>query len=152
MTKLEHDNHCKSIAETLKKYNSGDYFLYDGELFPLDSEDEFWSTENNSYYLDDDGFYYYEIDGEKIDERDVEPASLWDYFDGDGIYNIDYVCNSYKELQAVRIMIACGGPNIYINTWDKKVELYWWTEHGEHWLDNDLCEAINEVFEQYWNC
>lgn len=151
MTRNEHDLHCKEIAETLKKYISGDYFEYDGELYPIDSENDFWNSENYSYYLDDDGFYYYDIDGDKVNEIDVEPASLWDYFEND-IYNIDYVVDSNKELEAVRVMIACGGPNIYINTWDKQVELFWWSESGKYYLSSDICDAINDYFEQLWNC
>lgn len=147
----KHDEHCKSIAQDLEKYASGDYFLYDGDLYPIDSEDDFWQDGKNSYYLDDDGFYYYDIDGDKVDERDVEPATLWDYFE-DGIYNIDYVVDSNKELEAVRIMVACGGPNIYINTWDKQVELFWWTESGKYYLSNGICDEINAYFEELWNC
>jgi len=149
----EHDLTCKRIAEELKKYCSGDYFEYNGELYPIDSTDECWTnaTDGNCYSLDDDGYYYYEIDGNKIEASEVEPVSIYDYFDDDGIYNIDYICNSYKELQAVRIMVACGGPNIYINTWDKEVQLYWWSSSGSFYLDNDVCEAINDYFTEYWN-
>lgn len=148
MTKNEHNEHCKRIAETLEKYASGNYFEYDGELYPLDSEDDFWNTENNSFYLDDDGFYYYEIDGEKIDERDIEPASLWDCFDDDFIYDIDYILDRDKDLKAVRVMVACGGPNIYINTWDRRVELYWWGSNGNYDLSRELCDKINDYFRE----
>ena len=74
---------------------------------------------------------------------------MYDYFDD--YYNIDWILDSNKELQAVRVMVACGGPNIYINTWDKQVELFWWTDSGKYYLDNDLCNAINSIFEEYWN-
>ena len=49
-------------------------------------------------------------------------------------------------------MIACGGPNIYINTWDKQVELYWWTETGRAYIDSNTCSAIDEYMEEYFNC
>lgn len=152
MMNNKHDRHCEEIAKTLEKYASGDYFLFDAELYPIDPDDEFWNeTEKYYFALGDDGFYYYHIDGDKIEESEVETATLYDYFE-DGIYDINYVVNSYKELEAVRIMIACGGPNIYINTWDKQVELYWWSESGKYYLSRELCDQINDYFEELYNC
>jgi hypothetical protein len=147
-----HDLHCKELAETLEKYASGDYFLFDADLYPIDPEDDFWTTsENYSFSLDDDGYYYYYINDEKIEESEAEAASIYDYFEDD-IYNINYILDSNKELEAVRVMIACGGPNIYINTWDKQVELFWWTESGKWYLSTELCEEINSYFEIIYNC
>lgn len=48
---------------------------------------------------------------------------ILDYFSE--IYNINYILDSDKKYIACRVMVACGGPNIYINTYDKEVELYW---------------------------
>ena len=147
-----HNKHCEEIVKELEAYRSGDYFEYDGNLYPINSDDVFWNKdEKHCYYLDDDGYYYYVIDGEKIDADSVETVSLYDFFSDDRIYNISYVVNCNKEFEAVRVMIACGGPNIYINTWDKQVELYWWSESGKAYLDNDLCNAINEIFEEQYN-
>ena len=150
----EHNDHCKEIAEQLEAYRNGEYFEYNGNLYPVNGKNEYWlnNTNGNSYYLDDDGYYYYEIDGEKIDADSIEIVSLYDFFSDDSVYDVTYIVNSRKEFEAVRVMVACGGPNIYINTWDKQVELYWWNESGKYYLDTDICNAINEIFEELYNC
>ncbi len=148
MTKREHNEYCKHIVDELEKYASGEYFLHDGELYPLDSDDEFWSGDECYYCLEDDGYYYYHIGGEQIEETEVEPASLWDYICNAEFYNTDYVLDSNKELQAVRLMITCGAPNVYINTWDKRVELFWWSESGEAYLPAEICEWITDVIRE----
>lgn len=99
---------------------------------------------NGEYYGDD-------YDTEEGDEE-REPLTMWDYFDGDGIYDINYVIDANREYKAVRIMVACGGPNIYINTWDRCVELYWWGNDAKAWLPSEICDAIDEVFEEFFNC
>ena len=131
----EHDLHCKRIVEDLQNYYNGLYISYNGDIYNKEDLEEV-TVDYNDYYI---------IDGEQVDINDVEELSLYDYF-ADDIYNINYILDSNRELEAVRIMVACGGPNIYINTWDKKVELFWWSESGEYYLDNEICEAINDVF------
>ena len=79
-----------------------------------------------------------------------EMVSFCDYFED--ALDIDYITNSRKEYKACRIMVAFGGPNIYVNTWERKVELYWWTECESYSLSNDVCDAIDEWAEDYFNC
>ena len=83
-----------------------------------------------------------------------EPISMWDYFlNDDGIYNIDYIVASDKEtLRGVRIMVACGGPNIYINTWENRVEGFWWGSNAFAWIPSEVADSITEVFEEVWHC
>lgn len=84
------------------------------------------------------------------DVDDYEQCSLYDYFAD--MLDIDWIIDSNKEYKACRIMMACGGPNIYINTWDKQVELYWWTESAKYPLSYQAVESINEWAEEYWMC
>lgn len=87
--------------------------------------------------------------GELINEEN-EPVSLYDYFED--VYDIEYRVDSQREYRGVSLMIACGGPNIYIDTRDHKIKLYWWTEYDEIYLDSSLCDEIDEIFEEYYNC
>ena len=64
-----------------------------------------------------------EVDIDDLD--DLDGVSMYDYFE-DHIYDIEYTIGSDLNYIGARIMIACGGPNIYINTNNKRVELYWW--------------------------
>ena len=133
----EHDKHCKAIADELEAI--ADAKLY---KFPYCGE---WIDWDDSQYDDENATYTCPLCNETFDEEDLTSVSMYDYFDD--MLDIDYITNSRKEYKACRIMIAWGGPNIYINTWDKKVELYWWNEHGEMWLTSDACDAIDEFVE-----
>lgn len=87
----------------------------------------------------------------------IEPGdviSLWDYFmNGDGIYNIDYIVASDKKtLLGVRLMVACGGPNIYINTFENAVQLYWWSDTATAWLPSEISDEITDIFQELWDC
>ena len=54
-------------------------------------------------------------------------------------------------LLMVLSMVACGGPNIYIDTASALVKLYWWTEYAEYPLSYSARDAIDEWAEEYWN-
>lgn len=129
-TQDEHDEHCKRIAQELENYANGLYYR---------TED---GDEVNIEELTDE-------EREEVEETG-EQLTLWDYFTD--FFNIDYILDSNRELKAVRVMVACGGPNIYIDTETEKVELYWWTERGEAYIDRDVCEDINEVFRELFYC
>lgn len=83
------------------------------------------------------------------DVDDYEQLSIWDYMSD--ILDIEYRCGSDKEYRSCKIMVACGGPNIYIDTASALVKLYWWTEYAEYPLSYDARDAIDEWAEEYWN-
>lgn len=85
------------------------------------------------------------------DVDDLEQLSLVDYFE-DSIYDIEYRVGSDRKYRNVRIMVACGGPNIYVDTAEHAVRLYWWTDRAEAWVDADTCNAIDALFEELYNC
>ena len=41
-------------------------------------------------------------------------------------------------------MVACGGPNIYIDTMTGCVELYWWGDRASGYISSDVRDALNE--------
>ena len=88
--------------------------------------------------------------GEVNDTSDYEQLSVWDFLND--VFDIEYRCSSKKEYRSVRIMVACGGPNIYIDTADALVKLYWWSERAEYPLSYEARDAIDEWAEEYWNC
>lgn len=135
MNRNENREHCERIANELKEIYNGSIVKYDDELYNIWELEE--DTKNTPCYL---------INNEWVSIYDTEIYTLFDYFNDNEIYNIDYILDSYKQLQAVRIMIACGGPNIYINTWDKQVELYWWSDSASYPLNYEICDEINSMF------
>ena len=85
-----------------------------------------------------------------VSDEEGENFSLYDYF-ADAL-DIDYICNYRKEYTAVRVCIACGGPNIYINTWSGCVELRCWSEKANFQMFYSTIDAINDYFAEYFNC
>ena len=127
MKKIEHNNHCTQIAENLKKYA-------DGRMAKCPNCGEVFEDSENCPYC----------------EEELEEQSLFDYFED--ALDIEYRIGSDREYRSARIMIACGGPNIYIDTQSGKVELYWWNEEGEAWIDDEVVDVINEFLEELYNC
>ena len=132
--------HCKSIVNELERYSNG--FMYKcpdcGELLEINP-----STVGDKYRCS--------TCETTNDIDDFEQLSLWDYFT-DNILDTEYIIGSDKRLRAVRILVAWGGPNIWIDTHTGQVELYWWNESAKYPLDADTIDEINELFEELFNC
>ena len=134
----ENRNHCKAIADMLEA-------IAEGRLYKCPECGEY--VEDNNLFCECGA----QVDLVGNDESDGwEQVSFYDYFEN--ALDIDSIVNSRKEYKACRIMVAFGGPNIYVNTWEKKVELYWWTEEAHFYLSGSTCDAIDEWAEEYWNC
>lgn len=130
MMKNENFEHCKSIAKELERVCAGGLFRCPecGEL-----------VEKGICKC-----------GAEVNEETAEPVSLYEFFED--ALDIEYICGSKKEYRSVRIMVACGGPNIYIDTAERAVKLYWWSERAEYMIDSEVCDEIDSIFEEYFNC
>lgn len=67
-----------------------------------------------------------------------------EYFDDN--YGIDYIWRMGVGLVGVRVLVAFGGPNIYIDTFDGVVKGYWGSTQSYPLHDN-VIDTINEYFE-----
>lgn len=101
-----------------------------------------------------DGCLYVDDDGEEHDASDLdeipdewEPVSMWDYFED--IYNSRWVLGSNLEYFAVRLMVACGGPNVWVDTETGSVELYWWGDRASYPLTSSTVAEI-DAFASEW--
>ena len=145
--------HVQNIVKDMADFASGDFFIYDGDLFPINESDfckEKGCTIRKENVCGDIHTFYIMPDGEQIFEGDLEIATIGDYFDD--FYDVDYIVGSDKKYKACRVLVAYGGPNIYIDTWEQEVQLSWWGEHAEAHIPDDLCEQIDEFFEMLCNC
>jgi hypothetical protein len=75
---------------------------------------------------------------------------LYDW--AEDILDIEYRCGSDKELRSVQIMVTCGGPNIYVDTASKSVELYWWGDRASYPISYDAAAELDAWAEEYWRC
>ena len=78
-----------------------------------------------------------------ISDNDGTTASEW----MEGVYDIRYVADSQKRYIGAELMVAGGGPTIWVDTFDKEVKGYWWGDKViEPFTDNlgldDYCEEL----------
>lgn len=143
----ENRNYCKSIAEDIDLYVNGDgYKCPDcGSVHPFE---EYEANEHEN----ENGLtaYYCPYCDAEIEESELESISIYDYFDD--IFDIEYRIGSNKEYRSVCVMIACGGPNIYIDTATKNVEFYCWSERASYPLSLEAVNEIDNYFEELFNC
>lgn len=134
----ENWEHCKAIAEDLEAYAEGEMHRCPecGEIHRIPE------------YVGDK--YKCPSCGAVVDTEDLEQLGIYDYLQD--TYDIEYRCGSDKEYRSVRIMIACGGPNIYIDTAEKAVLLYWWTDRARYYLSDSTVNAVDEWAEELWGC
>lgn len=143
----ENFEHCKRIADTLEEYAHNSMYKC-----PQCGEIHTFTEYDNTEHENDDGITCYTCPNcsEEIEEDDLEAVSMWDYFND--VFDIEYRIGSDKKYRSAKIMIACGGPNIYIDTADHAVKLYWWNERAECSFSTYTSEQIDEYFEELFNC
>lgn len=97
-----------------------------------------------------------EITKGEYDVSEVDPDYVDDYADccaehyiHDAL-DIQYIVSSKKEYLGSRILVAFGGPNIWINTHQGVVEGYWGGD-SEKWGFTDNL-GLDEYLEEIYNC
>lgn len=130
----ENREHCKRIAEELEEYA-------EGRIYRCPNCGE--CVTDNTLFCDC---------GEQMDliEGDWEQLSVLDFIQD--AYDIEYRVGSGREYRSVKIMVACGGPNIYIDTARRLVTLHWWADYAEYPISSTACDALDEYMEEYWGC
>ena len=87
-----------------------------------------------------------EITDEETGEKRTETASDW----MEGVYDIRYLVDREKKYLGCELMVAGGGPTIWVNTWSGYVEGYWGGDKVlEPFIDNIGLDDYNE---EMYNC
>lgn len=139
-TDRENHEHCKRIAEELEQYTDGNVYRCTecGELCTIEEAE------------DEDGFTVYKTSCGCTLDYEPDQMSAFDFI-ADAL-DIEVSCSLDREYRSARIMVACGGPNIYIDTARKAVELYWWTDRAEYPISSSAADALDEAIEELWGC
>ena len=139
---------CKRIALELEQVADGELYKDPETGEALEAKED----ENGRTYVEaENGTRYYEDpEDEEEDLDDLEQFSVYDYLDD--IYDVEYTLYGDLTYKAVRLMIACGGPNIYVNTKSGDVELFWWTETARYPLSRDVINEIDAMYEEFYQC
>jgi hypothetical protein len=79
---------------------------------------------------------------------DPEYASAWDYLSD--AYDIEYIVNGKGEYLGARVLVAFGGPNIWINTRTNTVEGRWWGDSYHATFTDEI--GLDEALSEMWDC
>lgn len=89
----------------------------------------------------ENGCESYENEGEMMDGFEYLSGAL----------DIEYIVNSKREVLGARILVAFGGPNIWINTRTQQVEGYWWGDSCVMSYNRDEI-GIEDAIVELWGC
>ena len=144
--KNENFEHVKAIRDELFDIVTDEYKEVDGDAVKVQED------ENGYKYVEADGNLYTEdpeADGDNVYSLDdLDDFTLYEYFND--VLDVEYTTNYIKDYKAVRLMVTCGGPNIYVDTRRGTVDLYWWGEEAHIDLDPEVIEAIDDIYRDYF--
>lgn len=81
------------------------------------------------------------------EDEDNDSSEEYYYFDEN--YNLDYIWRERYGLMGVRVMIAYGGPNIWVDSLNQEVIGYWGASEIHVPLPSDVCYSITNHYEEY---
>lgn len=140
MSSEEHNrNLCKSIVNEIEAY-------CDRRMYRCPDCGEILEWSDDDYDLEESAYTCPHC-GKTFDEDELDALSLYDYLNKNA-YDVEYRIDASGNYKSVQIMVAGGGPNIYIDTADDRVKLFWWTERAEYSFLPDVGNAIDEYYEQ----
>ncbi len=143
-TLRENENHCKHIADELNA-------IAEGRIYKCPECENTFSLDDIEDYDVDDECAEYELPcrcGSTHDIEDLEQVSMYDYITD--VYDIEYRIGGNREYRSCALMVAGGGPNIYVDTGSKMVELYWWGDRASWGLYKETVEQIDECMEELY--
>ena len=68
----------------------------------------------------------------------------------EGVYDIEWITYQDKTYKSSRLMVAGGGPNIWVNLQRNVVQGYWWGDYCEHHFTDNL--GLDEYLEEIYDC
>ena len=87
--------------------------------------------------------------GKMVDD-DGNELSLYDYLND--VLDYEFTIDSNKDYKSAKIWITLGGPNVWIDTAERAVKLAWGTDREEYALDWDVCEEIDCIMQDIYEC
>jgi hypothetical protein len=121
------------------------------EIGKTNEEEEWWRiTNSETGELLDEEFFKTEKEAQDyLDAHQGVLVSAYDYLQD--ALDIEYVIGSDKRYLGARVLVAFGGPNIWINTRTKQVEGYWWGESAIVSYNTDEMD-LDSALEDLYNC
>lgn len=79
---------------------------------------------------------------------DGEPMSAFDYLSD--AMDIEYIVDRKGECVGARILVAFGGPNIWVDTRRGMVDGYWWGESVSEPFTDSI--GLDDALSELWAC
>ena len=128
----EHRQYLLGIAHTIRDISEGILHNLDGE----------YVTEGEMISL---------IEAGKNEEDDFEQVTIYDYL-ADVLDATYYTTGRDGDYKGVRLLLAYGGPNVYLDTYFRTLELYWWNEHATVDLLPNEADEVDSMWSELYNC
>ena len=77
-----------------------------------------------------------------------EQASVASWMDG--VYDIEWITHRDKTYKAARLLVAGGGPNIWVNLQTNTVDGYWGCDEVNHGFVDNI--GLDEYLEELHAC
>jgi hypothetical protein len=77
-----------------------------------------------------------------------ESVTAFDYLQD--ALDIEYIVNSRKEYLGARVLVAFGGPNIWVDTRTGKVEGHWWGDSAYASFTDGI--GLDDALSELFNC
>ncbi len=90
-----------------------------------------------------------ELDHEENGCEPDDQISGFDYLQD--CLDIQYIVSGGREYLGARVLVAFGGPNIWINTQSELVEGYWWGDSATARIDGDSL-GLDDALRELWEC
>tara|TARA_R100000655_G_scaffold85403_1_gene125196 strand:+ start:234 stop:551 length:318 start_codon:yes stop_codon:yes gene_type:complete len=68
----------------------------------------------------------------------------------EGVYDIEWITHNDKSYKAARLMVAGGGPSIWVNLQRNVVQGYWWGDYCEHHFSDQI--GLDDYLEEIYDC
>tara|TARA_R100000697_G_scaffold72942_1_gene85391 strand:- start:60 stop:455 length:396 start_codon:yes stop_codon:yes gene_type:complete len=68
----------------------------------------------------------------------------------DHVYDIEWIMHQDKTYKAARLLVAGGGPNIWVNLQRNVVQGYWWDDYYEHNFQDNI--GLDQYLEEIYDC
>ena len=66
------------------------------------------------------------------------------------VYDIEWITFQDKTYKAARLLVAGGGPNIWVNLQTNTVQGYWWGDYCEHSFQDNI--GLDQYLEEIFDC
>lgn len=80
--------------------------------------------------------------------EELRPMSGFDWLED--ALDVEWVLDSKREYKGARVMVAFGGPTIWVDVQHKIVEGYWWGEKYSEGFTDEI--GLEDACEEWFNC